>query len=176
MSENSETSDAGGLTHFDEAGRARMVDVGAKPDTAREAVARGTVHMRPETLARIREGRVAKGDVLAVAQVAGIMAAKNTPQLIPMCHTLLLTGVDLAFHLSDPGDAAASVAIEATVRTVGKTGAEMEALTAVSAAALTIYDMCKAVDREMTIERVRLARKSGGKSGTFERAEDAAPR
>jgi cyclic pyranopterin monophosphate synthase len=161
------------LTHFDEAGRARMVDVGAKPDTAREAVARGTVLMRPETLARIREGRVAKGDVLAVAQVAGIMAAKNTPQLIPMCHTLLLSGVELAFSLDDT---ASSVRIEATVRTVGKTGAEMEALTAVTAAALTIYDMCKAVDREMTIEHVRLARKSGGKSGTFERAEDATPR
>jgi cyclic pyranopterin phosphate synthase len=161
------------LTHFDEAGRARMVDVGAKPDTAREAVARGTVRMRPETLARIREGRVAKGDVLAVAQIAGIMAAKNTPQLVPMCHVLLLTGVDLAFHLDE---AASTVAIEATVRTVGKTGAEMEALTAVTAAALTIYDMCKAVDREMTIEHVRLARKSGGKSGTFERTEDAASR
>jgi cyclic pyranopterin monophosphate synthase len=161
------------LTHFDEAGRARMVDVGAKPDTAREAVARGTVRMRPETLARIREGRVAKGDVLAVAQVAGIMAAKNTPQLIPMCHTLLLSGVELAFSLDDTAN---SVRIEATVRTVGKTGAEMEALTAVTAAALTIYDMCKAVDREMTIEHVRLARKSGGKSGTFERAEDATPR
>jgi cyclic pyranopterin monophosphate synthase len=161
------------LTHFDEAGRARMVDVGAKPDTAREAVARGTVRMRPETLARIREGRVAKGDVLAVAQVAGIMAAKNTPQLIPMCHTLLLSGVELAFSLDDTAN---SVRIEATVRTVGKTGAEMEALTAVTAAALTIYDMCKAVDREMTIEHVRLARKSSGKSGTFERAEDATPR
>ncbi|HEV2235550.1 MAG TPA: cyclic pyranopterin monophosphate synthase MoaC [Ktedonobacterales bacterium] len=161
------------LTHFDEAGRARMVDVGDKPDTAREAVARGTVRMLPETLARIRAGRVAKGDVLAVAQVAGIMAAKNTPQLIPMCHTLLLTGVDLAFQLDD---AASTVAIEATVRTVGKTGAEMEALAAVTAAALTIYDMCKAVDRAMTIEHVRLARKSGGKSGTFERAEDAPPR
>ena len=166
-------SDERELTHFDEAGRARMVDVGGKPDTTREAVARGAVRMRPETLARIREGRVAKGDVLAVAQVAGIMAAKNTPQLIPMCHTLLLTGVDLAFHLDD---SASSVAIEATVRTVGKTGAEMEALAAVTAAALKIYDMCKAVDREMTIEHVRLARKSGGKSGRFERAEDAAPR
>lgn len=167
------------LTHFDEAGRARMVDVGAKPDTPREAVAAGVVRMRSETLALIREGRVAKGDVLAVAQVAGIMAAKQTPQIIPMCHTLLLTGVDLAFELEDgAGNSAAEdtggearVHIRATVRTVGKTGAEMEALTAVSAAALTIYDMCKAVDRAMTIDDVRLLRKSGGKSGVFEREE-----
>ena len=160
------------LTHFDEAGRARMVDVGAKPDTPREAMAAGVVRMRSETLALIREGRVAKGDVLAVAQVAGIMAAKQTPQIIPMCHTLLLTGVDLAFELEDAaaGDKA-QVQIRATVRTVGKTGAEMEALTAVSAAALTIYDMCKAVDRAMTIDGVQLLRKSGGKSGVFERAE-----
>lgn len=168
------------LTHFDDAGRARMVDVGAKPDTPREAVAAGVVHMRSETLALIREGRVAKGDVLAVAQVAGIMAAKQTPQIIPMCHTLLLTGVDLAFDLDDGAGNAASrdaasqgagarVHIRATVRTVGKTGAEMEALTAVSAAALTIYDMCKAVDRAMTIDSVQLLRKSGGKSGVFER-------
>ncbi len=156
------------LTHFDEAGRARMVDVGAKTDTAREAIAEGEIHMQAETLARIRAGQVAKGDVLAVAQVAGIMAAKQTPQIIPMCHTLLLTGVELAFHLDETRSA---VAIRATVRTVGKTGAEMEALTAVSAAALTIYDMCKAVDREMTIHNIRLMRKSGGKSGIFERAE-----
>lgn len=156
------------LTHFDDAGRARMVDVGNKPDTPREAVAGGIVRLRPETLALIRAGQVAKGDVLAVAQVAGIMAAKHTPQLIPMCHTLMLTGVDLAFRLDD---AAPCVHIQATVRTVGKTGAEMEALAAVSAAALTIYDMCKAVDREMTIDHIRLLRKSGGKSGTFQRAE-----
>jgi cyclic pyranopterin phosphate synthase len=158
------------LTHFDEAGRARMVDVGAKPDTLREAVAEGEIHMQPETLARIRAGQVAKGDVLAVAQVAGIMAAKQTPQIIPMCHTLLLTGVELAFHLDETQSA---VTIRATVRTVGKTGAEMEALTAVSAAALTIYDMCKAVDRGMSIHQIRLVRKSGGKSGVFERMEDA---
>lgn len=164
----------GELTHFDESGRARMVDVGAKPDTAREAVAEGMVRMRPETLALIRAGGMAKGDVLAVAQVAGILAAKQTPQIIPMCHTLLLTGVDLAFHLDERGDSAARVHIQATVRTTGKTGAEMEALTAVSAAALTIYDMCKAVDRAMSIEAVRLVRKSGGKSGTFVRAGDAA--
>jgi cyclic pyranopterin phosphate synthase len=154
------------LTHFGESGRARMVDVGAKPDTVREAVAAGEVRMRPETLARIRAGTLAKGDVLAVAQVAGIMAAKQTPQIIPMCHTLLLTAVDLRF---EPDEAASVMRIEAMVRTVGKTGAEMEALTAVSAAALTIYDMCKAIDREMSIERVRLLRKSGGKSGVFER-------
>lgn len=162
------------LTHFDESGRAHMVDVGAKPDTAREAVAAGTVRMRAETLALIRQGRVAKGDVLAVAQVAGIMAAKQTPQIIPMCHMLLLTGVDLAFELADPPDSSAQAAvhIRASVRTVGKTGAEMEALTAVSAAALTIYDMCKAVDRAMSIEQVRLLRKSGGKSGIFERPDE----
>lgn len=147
-----------------------MVDVGDKPDTSREAVAAGVVRMRSETLALIREGHVAKGDVLAVAQVAGIMAAKQTPQIIPMCHTLLLTGVDLAFELEDMGSEAL-VRIRATVRTVGKTGAEMEALTAVSAAALTIYDMCKAVDRAMTIDGVQLLRKSGGKSGVFEREQ-----
>jgi cyclic pyranopterin monophosphate synthase len=158
------------LTHFDEAGRAHMVDVGNKADTAREAIAEGEIHMQQETLARIKVGQVAKGDVLAVAQVAGIMAAKQTPQIIPMCHTLLLTGVDLAFQLDNNQHV---VHIRATVRTVGKTGAEMEALTAVSAAALTIYDMCKAIDRRMTIEHIRLLRKSGGKSGVFERAEDA---
>jgi cyclic pyranopterin phosphate synthase len=156
------------LTHFDEAGRARMVDVGVKQDTAREAVAAGSVRMQAATLARIREGQVAKGDVLAVAQVAGIMAAKNTPHMIPLCHTLLLTGVELAFQLDE---IETSVHVQASVRTVGKTGAEMEALAAVAAAALTIYDMCKAVDRKMTIDNIRLLRKSGGKSGTFERAE-----
>jgi cyclic pyranopterin phosphate synthase len=157
-----------GLTHFDEAGRAHMVDVSAKPDTTREAVATGLVRMRRETLELIRAGRMAKGDVLAVAQVAGVMAAKRTPELIPLCHTLLLTGVDLAFALEDSADEGV-VRIQATVRTVGKTGAEMEALTAVSAAALTIYDMCKAVDRGMTIDGIQLVLKSGGKSGTYER-------
>ena len=158
------------LTHFDEAGRARMVDVSEKTETAREAVATGLVRMRPETLARIREGGMAKGDVLAVAQVAGVMAAKQTPQIIPMCHTILLTGVDIAFDLRD-GDGVGLVAIRARVRTVGKTGAEMEALTAVSAAALTIYDMCKAIDRVMELTDIRLERKSGGKSGEFTREE-----
>ena len=157
------------LTHFDESGRAHMVDVGAKPDTEREATAAGEVHMRAETLRLIREGGMAKGDVLAVAQVAGIMAAKQTPQIIPMCHTLLLTAVGLDFELDEPEPGRGRVTLRATVRTTGKTGAEMEALTAVSAAALTIYDMCKAVDRAMSIERVRLLRKSGGKSGVFER-------
>lgn len=159
------------LTHFDEAGRARMVDVGAKADTPREAVAEGTVHLRRETLDLVRGGRMAKGDVLAVAQVAGILAAKQTPAIIPMCHTLLLTGVELAFELLDGADTA-RIHIRATVRTVGKTGAEMEALTAVSAAALTIYDMCKAVDRAMTLDAIRLVRKSGGKSGDFVRDDD----
>jgi len=170
------------LTHFDEAGRAHMVDISAKGETAREAVATGVVEMRAETLALVRAGGMAKGDVLAVAQVAGVMAAKQTPQIIPMCHTLLLTGVDLAFELRDavgePATTAsadeadeqlASIAIRATVRTVGRTGAEMEALTAVSAAALTIYDMCKAVDRAMRIGDIQLQRKSGGKSGLYER-------
>jgi cyclic pyranopterin monophosphate synthase len=158
------------LTHFDEAGRAHMVDVSEKAETAREAVATGLVRMRPETLRRIREGGMAKGDVLAVAQVAGVMAAKQTPQIIPMCHTILLTGVDIAFDLRD-GDGDGLVAIRASVRTVGKTGAEMEALTAVSAAALTIYDMCKAIDRGMELTDIRLERKSGGKSGDFTRED-----
>lgn len=160
------------LTHFDEAGRAHMVDVGEKAETTREAVATGQVRMRAETLHRIREGSLTKGDVLAVAQVAGVMAAKQTPQIIPMCHTILLTGVDIAFELAE-ADGAGRVGIQATVRTVGKTGAEMEALTAVSATALTIYDMCKAIDRGMVIEQVRLERKSGGKSGDFTREPGA---
>jgi cyclic pyranopterin phosphate synthase len=155
------------LTHFDEEGRARMVDVGHKDDTQREAVARGRILMQPETLALIQAGDIAKGDVLAVAQVAGIMAAKRTHELIPMCHPLLLTHVSLTFepHPANSPAELASIDISATVRTTGKTGVEMEALTAVSVAGLTIYDMCKAVDRAMQIEAVRLARKSGGKSG-----------
>lgn len=161
-----------GLTHFDESGRARMVDVSEKANTAREATAAGVVRMRAETLALIRQGAIAKGDVLAVAQVAGVMAAKQTPQMIPMCHTLLLTGVELAFALEDDTTGAGKVTITAIVRTVGKTGAEMEALAAVSVAALTIYDMCKAVDRAMVIDNVRLLRKSGGKSGNFSREDE----
>lgn len=153
------------LTHFDEHGQARMVDVSAKPDTAREAVAKGAVVMQPRTLALIRERRVAKGDVLAVAEVAGVMGAKRTSDLIPMCHPLPLTSVALDFAFDDN---APRILITATARTVGKTGVEMEALTAVSVAALTIYDMCKSVDRAMRIEAIRLVRKSGGKSGTIE--------
>lgn len=166
-----------GLTHFDESGRARMVDVSTKADTAREATAAGVVRMRSETLTLIRQGSIAKGDVLAVAQVAGVMAAKQTSQMIPMCHTLVLTGVDLAFALEDLEDTGAGegiVTITATVRTVGKTGAEMEALAAVSVAGLTIYDMCKAVDRSMVIDHVRLLHKSGGKSGDYRREDEGA--
>jgi cyclic pyranopterin phosphate synthase len=155
------------LTHLDEDGRAHMVDVGHKNDTQREAVARGRILMKPETLTLIQEYGIAKGDVLAVAQVAGVMAAKRTHELIPMCHPLLLTHISLNFepHQADSPDGLARVDITATVRTTGKTGVEMEALTAVSVAGLTIYDMCKAVDRAMRIDAVRLAKKSGGKSG-----------
>ena len=150
------------LTHLDEQGKARMVDVGWKPDTEREAVARGAVSMQEETLALIKGGGVEKGDVLAVARLAGIMAAKRTAELIPLCHPLPLDQVDVALELSEP---TSQVHITATARTTAKTGVEMEALTAVSVAALTIYDMCKAVDRGMRIEAVRLVRKTGGKSG-----------
>jgi len=152
-----------------------MVDVGHKPDTDREATARGEVCMRPETLALIQEGGIPKGDVLAVAQIAGIMAAKRTHQLIPMCHPLLLTAVEVDFETEEAGhrghasrgdeERTARITITATVRTTGKTGVEMEALTAVSVAALTIYDMCKAVERTMRIQNVRLVRKTGGRSG-----------
>ncbi len=156
------------LTHLDDEGRARMVDVGGKPDTHREATARGEVHMHAETLALVQQGDIAKGDVLAVAQIAGIMAAKHTHELIPMCHPLLLTSVDVGFD-TEAGkgeeESSACITITATVRTTGKTGVEMEALTAVSVAALTIYDMCKAVERTMRIQNVRLVRKSGGRSG-----------
>jgi cyclic pyranopterin phosphate synthase len=150
------------LTHFDERGRARMVDVSTKEETLRVAVARGQVTMRPETVALLRERRASKGDVLAVAQVAGIMGAKRTPDLIPLCHPLPLSAVDVAFEIGDE-----AVAIEATVSLRGRTGVEMEALTAVTVAALTIYDMLKAVDRTMRIEAIRLVHKSGGRSGTL---------
>ncbi len=155
------------LTHFDEQGRAHMVDVGHKLDTQREAIARGRILLKPETLALIQAGGIKKGDVLAVAQIAGIMAAKRTHELVPMCHPLMLTHVSLNFEMqaaSSPNELA-TIAISATVRTTGKTGVEMEALTAVSVAGLTIYDMCKAVDRAMQIDAVRLAQKRGGKSG-----------
>lgn len=155
----SETSQ---LTHLDESGRSRMVDVGEKPDTERLAVAKGMVVMQPSTLQAIREGGIEKGDVLSVAQVAGILGAKKTHELIPMCHPLLLTHIDLTFDLKPDQNA---IEIIATVRTTGKTGVEMEALTAVNVAALTIYDMAKAIDRGMRIQDVRLIRKTGGKSG-----------
>jgi cyclic pyranopterin phosphate synthase len=150
------------LSHVDEQGRARMVDVGDKAATERVAVAKGEVRMRPETLQLIADQGVPKGDVLAVAQVAGIQAAKRVPDLIPLCHTLLLTHVDVAF---DVDEQASRIRITATVRSRGQTGVEMEALTAVSVAALTIYDMAKAVERTMQIDRIRLVRKSGGKGG-----------
>ncbi|MBE9506703.1 MAG: cyclic pyranopterin monophosphate synthase MoaC [Chloroflexi bacterium] len=152
------------LTHLDEEGRVQMVDVGEKPDTERVAVAKGEITMRPETLHLIVEGGVPKGDVLAVAQVAGIMAAKRTPDLIPLCHPLLLTKVDVEFRIDEE---ASCIEITATVRCRGKTGVEMEALTAVSVAALTIYDMAKAVEKTMRLGNIRLVRKSGGKSGEF---------
>ena len=156
------SNESGGLSHIDEHGLARMVDVSAKPDTYRVAQAAGRVVMRPETLALIASGGIPKGDVLTVAQIAGVMAAKRTSDLIPMCHPLPLTDVSVQIT---PDEASASVDIRATVRTTGKTGVEMEAMTAVAVAGLTIYDMCKAVDRAMRIEAVRLVRKSGGKSG-----------
>jgi cyclic pyranopterin phosphate synthase len=156
-----------GLTHFDSSGNAVMVDVSAKDDTARVAVAKGRVIMAPGTLREIVERRIKKGDVLAVAQLAGIMAAKKTHELIPLCHPLLLNSVKVELT---PDPSANAVEIEATVKVAGKTGVEMEALTAVSAAALTVYDMVKAIDRSMRIENVRLVHKSGGKSGAFEQA------
>ncbi|EAX47199.1 molybdenum cofactor biosynthesis protein C [Thermosinus carboxydivorans Nor1] len=156
------------LSHFNEAGKARMVDVTAKNDTVREAVAEGRVTMRPQTLELVKKGAMGKGDVLAVAQVGGIMGAKRTWELIPMCHPLLLTGVNIEFTLREEISA---IDIRATVKTTGKTGVEMEALTAVSVAALTIYDMCKAVDKDMIVEYIRLTAKSGGKSGNYQREE-----
>ena len=152
------------LTHIDEQGRPRMVDVSAKPDTQRQAVAKGVVRMQASTLDRIKKGQMAKGDVLAVAQLAGIMAAKQTPHLIPLCHPLLIADVKVEFRLDEANSA---VEITTTVKSTGKTGVEMEALTATAVAALTIYDMCKAVDRGMKIENIRLVKKSGGKSGTI---------
>ena len=150
------------LTHLDEEGRLAMVDVGGKSDTERVAIARGEVAMRPETLRLIAEGGMPKGDVLAVAQVAGIMAAKRTPDLIPLCHPLLLSKVDVDLQIDEERSC---VEITATVRSRGKTGVEMEALSAVSVAALTVYDMAKAVEKTMRIGNIRLVRKSGGQSG-----------
>ena len=152
------------LTHFDDEGKAIMVDVGEKENTHRVAVARGVVKMQPETLARILDNRVEKGDVFGVARLAGIMAAKKTPELIPLCHPLLINSVTVEF-LPDLDNA--SINIEAKVKVSGQTGVEMEALTAVSVAGLTIYDMCKAVDKTMSIDNVRLVEKKGGRSGHF---------
>jgi cyclic pyranopterin phosphate synthase len=152
------------LTHFDEAGNARMVDVGAKDVTERVAVARASITMQAATLALIRDKKAAKGDVLAVAQLAGIMAAKKTADLIPLCHPLSISSVDVQLTLDARRNA---VDIEATCKLKGRTGVEMEALTAASVAALTVYDMCKSVDRGMVISDIRLLHKSGGKSGTF---------
>ena len=151
------------LTHFDAEGRATMVDVGDKAVTERTATARGAVLMAPETLRLIEEGRAAKGDVLAVARLAGIMAAKRTSDLIPLCHPLMLTKVAVDLTPAPPD----RVEIEATVRVSGRTGVEMEALTAVSVAALTVYDMVKAVDRSMRLTEIRLVHKAGGRSGEF---------
>lgn len=156
------------LTHLDEHGHAAMVDVGDKNETSREAVATGEVHMQPATLAAIRDGNVPKGDVLAAARIAGIMAAKRTPDLIPLCHTLLLSKVAVDFEIDET---AGCVRIAATVRCRGKTGVEMEALTAVSVAALTIYDMAKALEKTMSIENICLQEKRGGKSGDWSRSD-----
>ncbi len=156
------------LTHLDESGRARMVDVGHKPVTERMAVAKGEVHMRPETLTLIQEGALKKGDVLAVAQIAGVMAAKRTADLIPLCHPLPINQILVEI---EPRPGLPGVEITATVRTSAKTGVEMEALTAVSVAALTVYDMAKAAEKTMRIQNIRLIEKHGGKSGDFKSEE-----
>ncbi len=156
------------LTHINEQGRARMVDVSEKQETVREAVACGSVYMKRETLERINDGSIKKGDVLSVAQVAGIMGAKKTSDVIPMCHPIMISGCDISFFLNFDKN---SVEITATAKSTGQTGVEMEALTAVSIAGLTIYDMCKAIDREMILSEVMLMKKSGGKSGVFERVK-----
>jgi len=152
------------FTHLDAKGNVRMVDVAEKPSTARTAVATGTIRMSPEAIALLRGGKIAKGNVLEVAKIAGVMAAKRASELIPLCHPLLLGHIDLEFEVGRAG-----IDITATVKLTGRTGAEMEALTAVSVAALTIYDMCKAVDRGMVIGEIRLVEKSGGRSGRYQR-------
>lgn len=157
------------FTHINEQGRARMVDVTYKADTERAAIAQARMVMGKDTLEKIKSGGIKKGDVLSVAQVAGIMGAKKTADIIPMCHPLMLTGVDISFTLDEEKS---EVVITSEVKTTGKTGVEMEALTAVSIAALTIYDMCKAVDRWMKITDIKLIEKSGGKSGHLLRKED----
>ena len=158
--------DVADLTHFDAGGGAQMIDVGAKDDTRRVAIASGRVRMAPETAEVIREGRATKGDVLGVARVAAIMAAKKTHEIIPMCHPLMLTRVNVSLEVTDD-----TVEIAAQVETTGKTGVEMEALTAVSAAGLTIYDMVKAIDRDMIIDAIQLESKEGGRSGVWKRAK-----
>ncbi len=158
------------LTHMNDQGHARMVDVSAKEITQRTALAAGTICMQPETFAAVTDRRIAKGDVLAVAQVAGIMAAKHTSDAIPMCHSLMLTGVDIRFELHED---LSEITALAAVRTSGKTGVEMEALHAVSITLLTVYDMCKAIDRGMTIRDIRLLEKEGGKSGHYVREQAA---
>lgn len=154
------------FTHFNENGRAHMVEVTDKSETKRVAIATGIIWMKPSSIQAVKELGIKKGDVLSVAQVAGIMGAKKTSDVIPMCHPLMLTGVDLSFEISEE-----SIAIEAQVMTFGKTGVEMEALTAVSIAALTIYDMCKAIDKDMVIGNIGLVHKSGGKSGDYNRED-----
>lgn len=154
------------FTHFNKAGRSRMVDVTEKGITDRVAIARGFITMKPETLKKVLEGQMKKGDVLGVAQIAGIMGVKRTSELIPMCHNIFISGSDLNFEIDEENS---KIVIEATVKNSGQTGVEMEALTAVSIAALTIYDMCKAVDKEMVIGEICVMKKSGGKSGTFVR-------
>jgi len=156
----------GKLTHFNQEGRAKMVDVSNKADTERVAVARGEIRMKPETLALVKDKALAKGDVLAVSQVAAVMGAKKTAELIPMCHPLFLSGIDVSFTIDEEQS---KIDIEARVKTTGKTGVEMEALTAVSTAALTIYDMCKAAEKDMVIGNIYLQSKSGGKSGSYNR-------
>ena len=153
------------LTHMDDSGRPRMVDITGKPDTHRVSVAKGTVRMQSATLELLKKGKMAKGDVLAVAKLAGIMAAKQTPNLIPLCHPILIGDIRIEFSLDEDNNC---VEITTTAESTGKTGVEMEALTATAVTALTIYDMCKAVDRGMRIENIRLIRKSGGKSGTID--------
>ena len=152
------------LTHFDERGAAHMVDVAAKPETHRVAVATGSIHMRPETLALVTSGTAKKGDVLGVARIAAIQGAKRTAELVPLCHPVPLTSVAIEFSVDEPG---ARIDCRATVECTARTGVEMEALTAVQVALLTIYDMCKAVDRGMTMDGIRLLEKRGGKSGTY---------
>ncbi|MGV8147296.1 MAG: cyclic pyranopterin monophosphate synthase MoaC [Alkaliphilus sp.] len=157
-----------GLTHFNESGKAKMVNIGDKDDTKRTAIARATIKMKEETVKRIIDGDMRKGDVLSVAQIAGIMGAKKTSEIIPMCHNIFITGADIEFEIDNKSN---TIDIEAIVSTTGKTGVEMEALSAVSIAALTIYDMCKAIDKDMVIENIMLLKKSGGKSGEYIRQQ-----